>query len=110
MADKIQKSVESVTARSPDAVGAGEILDSIEALRQMFGKPLSEVDDVEWLRKAVDTLWSLLDDVDTADDIAKGNDELYRKLAYKAQKKRFEVLTSDGYDLFLPVAKDVEGD
>jgi hypothetical protein len=40
-------------------------------------------------------LWMLLDDVDTADDIAKADDALYRSLCRQAHKKRWDVLTSD---------------
>lgn len=44
-------------------------------------------------------LYQLLDDIDTADDLAKNNDALYRNLVRKAHKKRFEVAETDGYDL-----------
>jgi hypothetical protein len=40
-------------------------------------------------------LFMLLDDVDTADDIAKADDALYRSLCRQAHKKRWDVLTSD---------------
>jgi hypothetical protein len=67
-----------------------------------FGKPLCEIDDVEWLRNSVEILWQLLDNIDTADDVAKDNDKGYRRIARHNMAKRFAVLTSDGYDLFLP--------
>ena len=48
----------------------------------------------------IEFLWSLLDDVDTADDMAKGDDKVYRALARKAQAKRWETgITTDGYSL-----------
>ena len=34
------------------------------------------------------SLWMLLDDVDTADDIAKADDAIYRKLCRQAHAKR----------------------
>ena len=47
-------------------------------------------------------LWIILDDIDTTSDMAKGNDSAYRERVERLQKQRFEVFTSDGYDLFLP--------
>jgi len=43
-------------------------------------------------------LWMLLDDVDTADDIAKSNDDVYRSLCRQAHAKRWAVLTGDEVD------------
>ena len=43
-------------------------------------------------------LWMLLDDVDTADDIAKADDAIYRSLCRQAHKKRWDVLTGDDVD------------
>jgi tetrahydromethanopterin S-methyltransferase subunit H len=43
-------------------------------------------------------LWMLLDDVDTADDIAKADDAIYRSLCRQAHKKRLDVLTGDEID------------
>jgi hypothetical protein len=42
-------------------------------------------------------LWLLLDDIDTASDIAKGNDKAYRELVERIQRRRFEVGSTDGY-------------
>ena len=66
-----------------------------------FGKPLKEIDDIPWLRNAVDTLWSIIDDIDTADDRFKENIIGFRKYTMKKQSERHKVLVSDGYDLFL---------
>lgn len=65
-----------------------------------LGKPLAEVNNVDWLRQEVQRLWDLLDDIDTASDIAKGNDEWYRRRVEHLQAKRFDSVTSDGYGLF----------
>ena len=46
-------------------------------------------------------LWMLLDDIDTADDIAKGNDKLYRMLCQQSQQKRWEVLSGEEIDAAL---------
>ena len=43
-------------------------------------------------------LWMLLDDVDTADDIAKSDDDVYRSLCRQAHAKRWAVLTGDEVD------------
>ena len=43
-------------------------------------------------------LWMLLDDVDTADDIAKADDAIYRSLCRQTHKKRWDVLTGDDVD------------
>ena len=43
-------------------------------------------------------LWMLLDDVDTADDIAKSDDAVYRSLCRQAHQKRWAVLTGDEVD------------
>ena len=50
-------------------------------------------------RQRAEFLWVLLDDIDTADDLAKGNERLYRNLVRKYHAKRFEVAFSDGYSL-----------
>ena len=43
-------------------------------------------------------LWMLLDDIDTADDVAKADDKLYRSLCQKHQKKRWEILSEEEVD------------
>ena len=43
-------------------------------------------------------LWMLLDDIDTADDIAKSDDRLYRSICQKYQKKRWEILSGEEVD------------
>ena len=43
-------------------------------------------------------LWMLLDDVDTADDIAKSDDDVYRSLCRQTHAKRWAVLTGDEVD------------
>lgn len=37
-------------------------------------------------------LYKLLDDIDTADDIAKSDDRLYRKLVRRYHKQRHEIV------------------
>ncbi len=70
--------------------------------KQPFGQPLQTIDNIEWLRGAVEELWQMLDDIDTYSDMAKSDNQVYRTLVERKQKTRFQVLESDGYDLFLP--------
>lgn len=42
-------------------------------------------------------LFDILDDIDTADDIAKHDCEGYRNLVRKLHHKRFAYATTDGY-------------
>ena len=43
-------------------------------------------------------LWKLLDDIDTLDDSAKGNDAEFRRRCYIIQRKRFQIISGDQYD------------
>jgi hypothetical protein len=42
-------------------------------------------------------LFDLLDDIDTASDRAKGDDNAYRAIVERLHRRRFEVATTDGY-------------
>ena len=44
-------------------------------------------------------LFGLLDDIDTASDLAKADDKLYRNLVDRTHKKRFNVAETDGYSV-----------
>lgn len=46
--------------------------------------------------KAARVLWDLLDDIDTAGDIAKSDDKTYREMVERLQRRRFEVGSTDG--------------
>ena len=51
---------------------------------------------------AIKYLFRLLDDIDTADDMAKSNDVAYRTMVRKIQDLRWETgITTDGYTLDL---------
>ena len=79
------------------------------ALNVGLGTPLCEELDVKRLRGDVDFLWSLLDDIDTASDIAKADNNLYRAMVEVMQKRRHERVTSDGYSLFVVPNAEVTG-
>lgn len=46
---------------------------------------------MDWER-IVYELWKILDDIDTASDMVKGNDKAYREIVEKLQRKRWEIL------------------
>jgi hypothetical protein len=46
-------------------------------------------------------LWQIIDDIDTASDIAKSNNVAYRNMVEKLQRKRWDTgITTDGYKLY----------
>jgi hypothetical protein len=52
--------------------------------------------------QVIEFLWGLLDDLDTAGDIAKNNHHFYRSMAEEIHKRRHETgITTDGYELDL---------
>ena len=70
---------------------------------EILGMPYSMIETFAKLVAAKERekslkLWMLLDDVDTADDIAKADDAIYRSLCRQAHKKRWDVLTGDDVD------------
>lgn len=48
-------------------------------------------------KKIAEYLFKILDNIDAASDIAKGDDKLYRSLVSKELKKRFRYATTNGY-------------
>lgn len=50
-------------------------------------------------------LYSLLDDIDTASDMAKGDDSMYRNLVHRAHSERFKYASTDGYDVKFNIAQ-----
>ena len=51
--------------------------------------------------ETIETLWGILDDIDTAGDIVKGDNEAYRANVEKLQRSRFDKtqISTDGYTL-----------
>lgn len=43
-------------------------------------------------------LWALLDDIDTLDDMAKGDDAAFRELARTIQQKRFRIMSGEDWE------------
>jgi hypothetical protein len=48
-------------------------------------------------------LFKLLDDIDTAGDIAKGDDRAFRKMVETVHRRRFEVAETDGHVVTFPM-------
>jgi hypothetical protein len=67
---------------------------------------LDQVNDPAVLRKMVNDLWSLLDDIDSASDAHKPDNHImesaYFKTVTRKVRERMKVLESDGYSLFMP--------
>lgn len=54
------------------------------------------------LIKTIEFLWQIIDNIDTAGDVAKSNDKAFRDIVEKQQKKRWQCgITTDGYKLDL---------
>lgn len=52
--------------------------------------------------ETIEFLWQIIDDIDTASDICKGNLAAYEKMVHKLQAKRWETpIECDGYKLNL---------
>ena len=60
---------------------------------------LPEADQVTDWRAVALFLWDRLDDIDTMDDMAKGNDQAYRARVQRLQRRRFEVGITDGHEV-----------
>ena len=63
---------------------------------------VTQTERIAELENTIKKLWKIIDDIDTAGDIAKGDNVVYRKLVQAHQKKRWETgITTDGYVLNL---------
>jgi hypothetical protein len=60
---------------------------------QLFAKLVAQHEREKSLK-----LWMLLDDIDTADDIAKTDHDTYRRLCRNTQQKRWAVLSESEVD------------
>lgn len=54
----------------------------------------------------INTLWMLLDDIDTLDDAAKNNDAIFRKQCYEIQQKRWKVYDPDDVNSLYKTGKE----
>lgn len=51
-------------------------------------------------------LFDLLDDIDTAEDMAKADDAVYREIVKQLHRRRFEVADTDGYAVTFKEKRD----
>jgi hypothetical protein len=80
---------------------AKEPLTTDHVFDRLFGECIEDVTDADHLRTIAVALYQLLDDIDTAGDIAKSDDKLYRNIVERIQVQKNKHLESDGYNLFL---------
>ena len=66
-----------------------------------YGIPLESYGDIEHLRRIVEALYIILDDIDTMDDAAKENEAFYRRAVSRLHQKKATYICSDGYKLFV---------
>ena len=74
---------------------------ALSHLSVKLGTELHTVTDAHKLQRLVEHLWQIIDNIDTASDVAKDNDKLYMEIVHKWQKKRHEYVKTDGYELFV---------
>jgi len=81
---------------------ASVLADEKEQMKKETGNMGDKADTKKAWRERAEKLWQLLDNIDTLDDSCKDSDAAYRNHSRKYLRARFEILTSDGYDLYLP--------
>lgn len=82
-----------ITPSSTDSLspsGGGEMAQPQTASRSPATKPSDMLETASFL-------FALLDDIDTASDMAKSDDGAYRKIVERLQRRRFEVASTDGH-------------
>lgn len=66
-----------------------------EALIETLDRNAPEID----YKAHAEFLFQLLDDIDTAEDMAKANDKAFRNMVHKIHRKRFDVADTDGHSV-----------
>ena len=62
---------------------------------------LADMDDTMWLKMAIEMLWMLMSEMETADKIAV-SDRQYRDMIKGFLERRYKLLVTNGEQLFLP--------
>lgn len=72
---------------------------------EVYMKAIREKDEkIDSLYSLVESLWQIVDDIDTYGDMAKSDDKLFRALVEKKQQQRWKLpITTDGYKIFIGV-------
>lgn len=78
-------------------VGISEDDAIIAAIEGPSDRLISREADAETANRAAQFLFKLLDDIDTADDVARADDAAFREMVRRIQRRRFEVAETDGY-------------
>ena len=65
--------------------------------------------EIEAARFMAAALWALLDDIDTLDDAAKGDDAAFRGNARDIQRRRFAVMSGELFDQYHDKARALTG-
>lgn len=64
---------------------------------------VEDCSDVCVLRELVSDLWALLDEIDTADDLAKFDNDWYRRrVRYIIDGRKRTGVACDGYNIYVP--------
>jgi hypothetical protein len=59
--------------------------------------------DLEKAKNIIEILWNIIDDIDTASDMFKNNNQIYRNYVERKVQERFTTgVKTDGYSLLLP--------
>jgi len=81
--------------------------DAPVTLNTPHGEAIEACYDLLFLRAAVNKLWRIIDDIDSASDMAKDNDKWYRARVGDLQSQRWRLgITTDGYGLYRAVSTE----
>jgi hypothetical protein len=59
--------------------------------------------DLEKAKNIIENLWNIIDDIDTASDMFKNDNQIYRNYVERKVRERFTTgVKTDGYSLLLP--------
>jgi hypothetical protein len=62
------------------------------------------MDDLEKSKNLIEKLWNIIDDIDTASDMFKHNNQTYRNYVERKIQERFTTgIKTDGYCLLIPI-------
>jgi len=99
----------AVAAKNNPQIGSelfNQIMGAANRIEALEAELAASQERVRVLEGVAKFLFNRLDDVDTADDIAKQDEGLYRALTRRYHKRRWETgITTDGYTLDLSSLK-----
>ena len=100
--EDIQVPEESTEGTAADAILEVTGPAPIALPEDMIHGLIGESEDYEFLRQTVIALWSIIDDIDTYSDMAKGDNVLFREWVERKQKERWTKtgVVTDGIDIY----------